>query len=146
MKELLEIRAKLHAYRDLAECVVTDVQFARFGTEIKVVVDYVWNSDGTLKGETDERMSLALTFGLVQRYEMVNRLRPVHFSNPEMIDWSHCEIAMVEVVRDHDSSACEADDVTFFHCTFWWEQEAWFRLIAATLEIEEMPYAPGWLG
>ena len=137
MTDILEIQATLHAYRDFSECIVTGIVLENFGTTVKVLLDYIWNADGTVKGESDESIEVTLTFRLLQDLDIRNRLGPENLVDPSSINWSHSEVALVEVRADERSQVYDSADIPFFHCTLWWEQHPWIEIIAASLDFAE---------
>ncbi len=36
-------------YNNFQECVIFDVKWARYGTEIDLIIDYIWTKDGAIR-------------------------------------------------------------------------------------------------
>lgn len=127
MKDISEIRAYVHAYRDFRECIVRDVRWLAFGTRIEVDVDYVWGDDGKVRGSWEKRRIITLAFCQVQDLHIMNSLTPAMIRSPSRLNWGFAEIARL-TVEDQTAKATEPLSMALHRACFWWEKGPWIEL------------------
>lgn len=142
MRDLLEIQAMLHAYGDLSECVVKSIVWSDYGTTVAITFDYIWTTDGRVRGDDEERLLVELKFKLVQEFEMKNALRPSMVAEPAVINWGLNEVAQVLVRDDDRSEAYAGYPVPFHHAVLRWEGTDWIHVVFSQLEIKEESAPP----
>lgn len=137
MRELSEMQALLEAYRGFSECVVKSITWRDYGTTVEIALDYIWNPDGTVRSDDEDRLLVKLRFRLVQEFSMKNALRPAVIENPSLINWSFNEIALMVVQADERSSLYAAGPATFYHAALLWETGSWIDVVFSELDVAE---------
>lgn len=127
----------LKRYQNFKECIVIDFQVTNFGLTTYARVNYIWDQDGHLRKDLDQREEIVvLKFYLVQELVFFADLGPQMILSPEQINWGINEIAMITLVDDSDlEKKYSSLGRPFFHFRFWWEDERRIEIVAAEFEI-----------
>lgn len=137
MDTLLELRSMVHAYRDFSECIVRSFSWIGPGALIVVRIDYSWNVDGTIRAGTDSRLLIDLKFSMVQSFRFHNSLPSNVLADPRLLNWSHSEIAVLEIDAAPPLLGSSPELPTAFRAVFAWESAPWIEIVFSSLEIVE---------
>jgi hypothetical protein len=131
MRPLHEIQALLHAYRDFSECIIDSIEWFDFGTTVRLSVDYVWMSDGSVRPDSDPKVIVTLTAIGVEELHVRNRLSTAQRDDVSRLNWGFAEVSMVSI-RDDSSSIGTAAILEVLR-----ESGVWISLRCADLTILE---------
>jgi hypothetical protein len=137
MRELLEMQALVHAYRDFAECIVESIEWFDHGTSIGITFDYIWKPDGRVRADDEERLLVHLRFKLVHEFEMKNALKPAVLTDESAIGWGLCEVSRLVVQDDERSRWVQGSTIPTHHASLRREAGAWIDIVFGKLEVTE---------
>jgi hypothetical protein len=129
-----EAEEGLRRHRNLEECLLEDVRWRRYGSEIHLVFNSVWDESGELRARILEEPRHVEIRGLgVHELELVNNLSRGMVENPEQLNWGLAEVA---VVRLEDARVGDQDAV---QAVVQWDSERSLRILAADVRLLELP-------
>lgn len=137
MRDLLEIQASLHAYRDFSECVLRSIEWRNHATSVVLTIDYPWTPSGIIRSDHAERLLVDLDFALVQEFSVKNQLPPDCVRDPSLISWGLTEISIVRIRDDDLSEQYRTPDTAFHHMTVRREGSDWIEIVFADLSVSE---------
>lgn len=131
--DLLDAQAALRRYRSFEECLLDDVRWLRFGSQIDLVFNYVWDEGGQVRDRVLEepRLVTVRCFG-VQELMLSNHLTQAMLDEPDRLNWGLSEVA---VVRFEPRRLDGGDGV---QVAVLWEGGRALHVIAAGLEVAEV--------
>ncbi len=138
LRQLHEIRAALHAYRDFMECILQSVTFTDFQTVLTLTFDYIWLSDGTVRPDEDAKLLVTLRLLAVQEVDVRNSIPQMVTGDSTVVNWGFAEIARIEVDDDSRAAVYAGHSVEFHHLRIWREEGPWIDAIFSALEVAEM--------
>lgn len=139
---LSEIQPVLHAYRDFLECIVERIEWADFGTTVTIAFDYIWNADGSVRPDNEQRLLVSLTLHRVEEFEVSNKIPPAVLEEPSELGWSFSEVARAQIARDDRSCAYDRGGIQFCTLTILRESGPWIRIVFAEMEVSESDAGP----
>ena len=131
MHRIHEVQALLHAYRDFSECIVDAIEWADFGTTIRLTIDYIWMPDGSVRSDNDLKFFVTLAAHAVEEARFFNRLSTAQRSDLSRLDWGFAEISRVSIRDDESSIGATA------LLEVWRENGVWISLRCGDLAITE---------
>lgn len=136
MHRIHEVQALLHAYRDFSECIVDAIEWADFGTTIRLTIDYIWMPDGSVRPDNDLKFIITLAAHGVEEARFFNRLSIAQRNDLSRVDWGFAEISRVSIRDDESSPGATA------LLEVWRENGVWISLRCGDLAITESSGPP----
>lgn len=133
MKEAIKV---LEKYKCLQECVLKDIKWKDYCTNVDFIFDNIWSSTGEIRQNLDQEQLIVLKFRSVQEFHFLGNLSKDNILNPELINWGLNEISIIQIIED--SSLLEKYNSTklrFFHVRVLWENERKIDLVFKHLKI-----------
>lgn len=90
----------LSRFRNFDQCLLREVRLVRFGTELELEFEYIWDdhrADGVLLAEPFPRVVIRLE--VVDSVDMRLELPPGLLEDPNEVNWGLSEVAMVRVEK-----------------------------------------------
>lgn len=137
MHDLLEMQARLHAYRDFSECVLKSIEWRNHATAVVLTIDYPWTPSGIIRPDNAKRLLIDLEFSLVQEFSVKNRIPVDCVRNPSLISWGLTEISIVRIRGDALSEQYRTPETAFHHVTVRREGADWIEIVFAELSVSE---------
>lgn len=138
LQYLREINAALASYQDFRECIIEKFETDHFGATVKFALDHIWQSEGVLRPDLNEKKIVRLEFGLVQELHLDGDLNYSMVQEPHKINWGLSEIALITVDDTHYRLARYSTwPARFYHAEFLWEGARHIGLIFSGLTIAE---------
>ena len=95
------IEELLARFSNFDECVIEQVTLSHFQTEIRILIDYIWGTSGSIRPDLDARPEVvALWFRRVQEVRFKNGLNEAMLAEPASLNWGMNEVAAIEILDD----------------------------------------------
>ena len=130
-----EVETWLAKHKGLSECIIEQLTLRHYGTTFEVVINYVWDANGSLRPDLDEPRQIIVRFLLVQELRINNALTREMLVAPENINWGLNEVAQVTLVKEPDQIC---SDPSFMHLAFLWEGNRRIDVVFAELEVRNI--------
>lgn len=137
MNDLEEIRAWMHAHRDFRECIVDAIDVSDFGTTVTLTIDYIWNPDGTVRPDSDDRIMVELRLHGVLALTMHNRLNAAMLADLSALNWGFAEASRLEVTRADGADGGDASSGVFHRLGVYRESGPWIEAIFRDMHAGE---------
>lgn len=137
MKEIGDIRAIIHAYKDFSECLLEALEWSNFGTTIQLQFDYIWRSDGSVRSDSSDRVIVSLSMTDVRVLEVHNP-QPLSLSS---LNWSAAEVSWVMVSSEAENVE-SSHSVPLHRLSVRREDGPWIDIVFAELEVGESSAPP----
>ena len=130
---LVEAQETLRWFRSFDQCLLHDVRWRRFGSEVDLVFNYIWGDDGECRELVLEQPRL-VTVRCSGVFEIVlsNGLNQSMIEQPDQLTWGLTEVAIVrlESRRLYDRDAVRVAVA--------WEWGRSLTIIASGVQIAEL--------
>ena len=136
MNALHAVQALVHAYRDFSECIVDAIEWADFGTTIRLAIDYVWMPDGSVRPDADPKVIVTLAATGVDEVHLLNRLSPTQQKDMSRLNWGFAEISRVSIRNDPSLGSSS------LIVEVWRESGVWISVRCSDLIITESKEGP----
>jgi hypothetical protein len=123
----------LARYRNLEECILTEVRWLDWGSSLECCFDYIWADEEEAVLPESEFRHIVVRFEGVQELRLVGGLTDTMIRHPKGVNWGLGEIA---VARSQPADIT-GGDVPLHHVTFLWEGERRLDVVAARVTVEE---------
>lgn len=132
--KLEKIKAYLHNYEDLGECVLEKIAFKNYGVAIELEFYNIWNGKGQMKFKKTNR--LILKFNLIQEFKFKGALNRFMVAEPEQINWGINEIAAIRITDNPEIlKPYSGFSIPFHHAEIVWEQDRRIDIVFGDLDI-----------
>lgn len=131
------IQEFLKSHKSFSECVIETMGFEHFGTTLAIRMDYIYDSNGSIRRNLDEPNIVSFAFKIVQEVHIYNRLNQIQSSNPELLNWGFNEVSRVILVEDSKLLENYRDlPVPFSHVSFQWEgKKSHIEIVFSEFEV-----------
>jgi hypothetical protein len=131
-----DIREFLRVHHGFGECVLTDVRWEHHGTVITLVLNYIWDEEGNVRGNLDEPDFVSLRLFNVQEFHLRNALSEYLSLHPAELGWAISEVADVQLVEESELLVpYEKLPIPLHHIRFIWEGDRRIDIIFSTMEV-----------
>ena len=129
-----EIENVLRQHKEFSECIIEEFVLRDYATTFEVVINYIWNVDGTIRSNVNEPVRVRLTFRSVQELRFINALTDQMLKNPEAINWGLNEVSLIRLEKDPVESIETLTQVAFL-----WEGDRRIDVYFIELEVISLP-------
>jgi hypothetical protein len=130
--EPLEVERWLAQHNGFSECIIERLVVSHYGTTFEVVINNIWDANGSLRSDLEESFLIILRFSLVQELHVNNALTHQMRIAPQNVNWGLNEVALVILVKDSDLIH---SDTSLMHIAFLWEGTRRIDVVFSELEV-----------
>ncbi len=128
--DLDDLREAVSSFHNFAECLLHDVSWFRFGTEVHLVFNVIWDAAGQVRSDVLEHPRLVeLRLYGVQDLEVRNHLTPGMLDRPELVNWGLSEVSRLSIAE------CDLGDREGVLVEVFWQGPRSIRGKAASAEL-----------
>lgn len=132
-----EVETWIAKHNGFSECIIERLVLSHYGTTFEVVMNYIWDANGSVRSDLDESRQIIIRFLLVQELRINNALTRELLVASENINWGLNEVALVTLVKERDQLG---SDPSFMHLAFLWEGNRRIDVVFSQLEAHNLSY------
>ena len=127
----------LKKYNFLQECILKDIVWKDYTTNLDLVFKNIWTDKGSLRVDLDQERLLVLKFKFVQEFHFTGGLQKDILHHSELVNWGLNEISFLKVEENSNLLKKYNQQNELNHMNIIWEGKRKISLIFRTLNLME---------